>query len=343
MRPALDVYRLLRPLLFALPPEAAHRLALAVLRRPWALPRPPAGAARPATVLGITFPNRLGVAAGCDKDGVAVIGLAKLGFGFVEVGTVTPRPQPGNPKPRLFRLPADAALINRMGFNSAGAAAATANLRAARRSGAPLVPIGVNIGKNRATSVAAAADDYLRCLEAVHDVADFVVVNVSSPNTPGLTDLQAAGSVRRLVAGLVATRDRLATGSGATPAGPPLLVKLSPDLPRRALERAAGAALDAGAGGIVAVNTTASRPPTLRSRHAGQAGGLSGRPLFALAEQRARLLRAVLGDGPLLVGVGGVAAPADFRALRDAGADLVQIYTSLVYHGPAIVARLAAA
>ena len=336
----MDAYRLLRPLLFALPPEAAHRLALALLRRPWALPRPGAGASAPATVHGIAFPSRLGVAAGCDKDAVAVAGLGRIGFGFVEVGTVTPRPQPGNPKPRLFRLAADAALINRMGFNSAGAAAVAANLRAARRSGAALVPIGVNIGKNRATPVAAAAGDYRRCLEAVYEVADFVVVNVSSPNTPGLTDLQAAGSVSRLVAELVAARGRLAAVSAAIR---PLLVKFSPDLPRRALERAAAAALAAGADGVVAVNTTASRPPTLRSRHASETGGLSGRPLFAFAVERVRQLRTVLGDGPLLIGVGGVAEPAHFRALRDAGADLVQIYTSLVYQGPAIVPRLTVA
>ena len=336
----MDAYRLLRPLLFALPPEAAHRLTLALLRRPWVLPRPGAGASAPTIVHGIEFPSRLGVAAGCDKDAVAVVGLGGIGFGFVEVGTVTPRPQPGNPKPRLFRLAADAALINRMGFNSAGAAAVAANLRAARRSGAALVPIGVNIGKNRATPVAAATDDYRRCLEAVYEVADFVVVNVSSPNTPGLTDLQAAGSVSRLVAELVSARRRLAATASATR---PLLVKFSPDLPQRALERAATAALEAGADGVVAVNTTASRPPTLRSRRASEAGGLSGRPLFALAVERVRQLRAALGDRPLLIGVGGVAEPAHFRAMRDAGADLVQIYTGLVYQGPAIVPRLAKA
>ena len=341
-RARVDVYRLLRPLLFALPPEIAHSLALAVLRHPALLPAPSAGQGAPVELRGVVFPNRLGVAAGLDKNAVAVAGLAKIGFGFVEVGTVTPWPQAGNAKPRLFRLPEDGALVNRMGFNSVGAQAVAANLarRVGRRSPAA-PPIGINIGMNRNTPAAATVRDYRQCLEAVHDMADFVVVNVSSPNTPGLARLRAAQPVRALVGELTAAGARLAAAVHGRPK--PLLVKLSPDLPPANLESVAAAALEASADGFVAVNTTTSRPSALRSRHRGQAGGLSGRPLFATTLDRVRRLRKFVGDDPLLIGVGGVSDETDFRALRDAGADLVQIYTALVYRGPNIVPRLAAA
>ncbi len=340
-RARVDAYRLLRPLLFALPPEVAHALALAVLKRPGLLPAPPAGESAPVELRGVVFPNRLGVAAGLDKDAVAVAGLAKIGFGFVEVGTVTPRPQSGNPQPRLFRLPADGALVNRIGFKGVGAHAVAANLaRHIGRRTPAAVPIGVNIGMNRDTPAAAAAGDYRQCLEAVYDVADFVVVNVSSPNTPGLAELQAAKPLRALVGELTAAGARLAAARGKSR---PLLVKLSPDLPPARMESVAAAALEASADGFVAVNTTTSRPRSLRSPRRAQAGGLSGRPLFALALDRVRRLREFVGVDPLLIGVGGVSDEADFRALRDAGADLVQIYTALVYRGPNLVRRLARA
>ena len=334
-----DVYRLLRPFLFALPPETAHALALAVLRRPALIPRATRPTS-PALLGGVRFPNRLGVAAGLDKDAVAVRGLAKLGFGFVEVGTVTPRPQPGNPKPRLYRLAADEALINRMGFNSAGASAVAARLRRYRAEPADgHVPVGVNIGKNRATPLAEAEDDYLACFEALYGLADFVTMNISSPNTPGLADLQTRTAARALTAALATARKRL------TPAGSqskPLLVKVSPDLPGDDLEAAATAALEGGADGLVAVNTTLARPPTLRGKHAAQAGGLSGAPLRTLALDAVRRLRRCVGDGPILIGVGGVTSAADMRAMRDAGADLVQVYTSLVYRGFGLPRRLLA-
>lgn len=282
---------------------------------------------------GLSFPNRVGVAAGLDKNGVAVAGLARLGFGFVEVGTVTPRPQAGNPRPRLFRLVEDRALVNRLGFNSAGARAVASNLSRSRRR--TRVPVGVNIGKNRDTPLAAAGRDYLDCLAAVHDWADYVTVNLSSPNTPGLRDLQSPAVASALVSELVAARDRVASGRSI-----PLLVKVAPDLAPEDLEATVCAARDAGADGFVAVNTTLSRWPSLRSRHSAQSGGLSGRPLFALALATVRRIRAVVGQAPLLIGVGGVSDVAGVEAMRVAGADLVQVYTEFVYRGPGLVREL---
>ena len=371
------MYGLLRPLLFALPPELAHALALWLLRiygRWWrkdrqtgdvravrarassartgalvedaspasgrlscSRPKSSASAAPGDSVrlFGLAFANRIGLAAGLDKDATAVLGLARLGFGFLEVGSVTPRPQPGNPRPRLFRLRQDGALINRMGFNSAGMEAVAARLRTAReRLG---VPIGVNIGKNADTPLALAAEDYAKCLTAVYDVADYVAVNLSSPNTPGLRDLQAAATVRTLLGTLVATRDSLAA-SRRCPL--PLLVKIAPDLVAKDLEDCAVAALEAGADGLIAVNTTVRRPPTLRSRHAEQQGGLSGAPLFPIALQTVQRLRRCIGPDPALVAVGGVGSAVDVSAMLNAGADLVQVYSALIYRGPGLVDEL---
>ena len=333
------MYAALRPLLFSLPPEFAHKTALAVLRGYGALPASGRGPGSGTELLGLTFPNRIGLAAGLDKDATATAGLAKLGFGFLEVGTVTPRPQPGNPKPRLFRLNEDRALINRMGFNSAGATALAANLRRVRDC--IDVPVGVNVGKNRDTPVDAAADDYRACLAATYDVADYVVVNLSSPNTPGLRDLQAANATRALVAELVVERQRLAEAHPDKTPIPPLFVKIAPDLAADDLEATVAEAMAAGADGIVATNTTVSRPPSLRSKRAGEEGGLSGRPLFSLAVETVRRTRAVVGERPVVVGVGGIAGLGDAAAMFDAGADLVQVYSALVFEGPALVARLA--
>ena len=334
------MYAALRPLLFALPPEFAHKLALAALRGFGALPAsaaPPAGSG--IELLGLRFPNRIGLAAGLDKDATATAGLARLGFGFLEVGTVTPRPQPGNPKPRLFRLNEDRALINRMGFNSAGAAAVSANLRRLRNC--IDVPVGVNIGKNRDTPVEEAADDYRACLAATYDVADYVVVNLSSPNTPGLRDLQAAVAVRTLVGELVAERRRLSGENPESTPVPPLFVKIAPDLAADDLEATVAEAVEAGADGIVATNTTLSRPSSLDSKRAVEDGGLSGRPLFALSLETVRRTRGIVGEGPAVIGVGGISSASDAAAMFDAGADLVQVYSALVFEGPALVARLA--
>ena len=333
-----DMYSPLRPLLFALPPELAHKLALAALRGfgMWPGAAPPTG---PGTeLLGLSFPNRIGLAAGLDKDGTAVAGLAKLGFGFLEVGTVTPRPQPGNPKPRLFRLKNDSALINRMGFNSAGAAAVAASLR--RLRDCIPVPVGVNIGKNRDTPADAAGGDYRACLATVYAIADYIVVNLSSPNTPGLRDLQAADAARALVGELVAERQRLSAEYPEKTPVPPLFVKIAPDLAPDDLQATVLAALGAGADGIVATNTTVSRP-ALRSDKATEEGGLSGRPLFPLALDAVRRTRDAVGEGPVIVGVGGIASAADATAMFEAGADLVQVYSALVFEGPALVRRIA--
>lgn len=287
-------------------------------------------------LLGLSFPNRVGVAAGLDKNAVAVRGLARLGFGFVEVGTVTPRPQPGNPKPRLFRLTEDRGLINRLGFNSEGAQVVAARL--ARLRGRLDVPVGVNIGKNRETPNDEAVRDYRACLAMVNDFADYVTVNLSSPNTPGLRDLQAPAAAGALVSELVQERDRLAAkGSGRTP----LLVKIAPDLAPQDLAATVVAVHEAGADGIVAVNTTLSRPPALRSKQAAEAGGLSGRPLYPLAIDTVRRVRAAVGEGPVVIGVGGVASAREIDAMLDAGADLVQVYTGFVFEGAALLRRAA--
>ena len=283
-------------------------------------------------LLGLSFPNRVGVAAGLDKNAVAVGGLARLGFGFVEVGTVTPRPQLGNPKPRLFRLTEDRGLINRLGFNSEGAQVVAARL--ARLRGRLDVPVGVNIGKNRETPNDGAVRDYRACLAMVNDFADYVTVNLSSPNTPGLRDLQAPAAAGALVSELVQERDRLvAKGPGRTP----LLVKIAPDLAPQDLAATVVAVHEAGADGIVAVNTTLSRPPALRSKQAAEAGGLSGRPLYPLAIDTVRRVRAAVGEGPVVIGVGGVASAREIDAMLDAGADLVQVYTGFVFEGAALL------
>ena len=329
------LYGWLRPLLFAMPPETAHAAALAGLRGIGHLPRLRPRGEGAVEILGLRFPNRIGVAAGLDKDGVAVAGLARLGFGFVEVGTVTPRPQRGNPQPRLFRLVEDQALINRMGFNSAGAEAVANNL--ARSRGRVDVPIGVNIGKNRATPLDAAAGDYAACLTALYDVADYITVNLSSPNTPGLRDLQAASRAGALVADLVEVRDRIASG---TRTRKPLLVKLAPDLAPADIDATARAVVSAGADGFVAVNTTLARPPSLRSPDSTCNGGLSGAPLLATAVDTVRRLRDAVDAAAAIIGVGGIATPEDARAMLEAGADLVQVYTALVYAGPGLPGRL---
>lgn len=338
----MPIYRWLRPGLFALPPEAAHALTLALLRG-YGLLGAPAVPPAPVRVMGLDFPNRVGLAAGFDKNGGAVAGAARLGFGFLETGTATLRPQRGNRKPRLFRLAEDAALVNRMGFNNAGAEALAANIRRQRlRRRRLALPVGVSIGKNLETPLAGAAAEYCACLAVVHDVADFIVVNLSSPNTPGLRGLQAPAALRAVVAALARKRDALA---GPRSAGPrrPLLIKLSPDLPAADLAETASTALAAGADGFVVVNTTVKRTSALRSRHARQAGGLSGPPLLPAALAAVRALRAEIGPEPPLVAVGGISSAADAKALRAAGADLVQLYTALVYRGPALIGALAKA
>lgn len=329
------MFPLIRRLLFLLPPEAAHRLALAVLRAWGEVARAPASA-ESVRVMGLDFPNRVGLAAGLDKDAVAVRGFANLGFGFVEVGTVTPRPQPGNPKPRLFRSSRDRALINRMGFNSDGMRVVRERLVRLRRR--PLrTLVGVNIGKNRDTPLADALDDYRRGLAAMHDVADYVTVNISSPNTPGLRDLQAGDAAGRLLATLARERDVLGQASGRHV---PLAVKVAPDLDSDGLRDIAGVVGDTGIDAVIAGNTTLSRPGGLDAAFAKEEGGLSGAPLAPLAVEAVANLREAFGPEVPIIGVGGVIDPEAGRAMRCAGADLVQIYTGLIFNGPGLVRAL---
>jgi dihydroorotate dehydrogenase len=324
-----DFYGLIRPLLHTLPPEAAHRLTIRALAAGLG------GAARQADppilgqrLWGRDFRNPVGVAAGFDKDAEVPDALLRLGFGFTEVGTVTPRPQPGNPKPRVFRLDADAALINRMGFNSGGLDGAVARLQA-RPDGRGIV--GVNVGKNRDSTDAAA--DYIEGVQRAAALADYLVINVSSPNTPGLRDLQARAVLEDLLTQLLAARD-------ATGARVPLLVKIAPDLTPDERADIAAVALATGVDGIVIANTTVARPPGLHSPDAAEAGGLSGRPLFGASTALvAEMYRLTEGRLPL-VGVGGIASAADAYAKIRAGASLVQLYTALVFAGPALLGQI---
>ena len=344
------MYRLLyRVVLRRVPAEAAHRAAFGLIRgvaavpgaawllRRWLGPRDPVLRVR---ALGLDFPGPLGLAAGFDKDARGTRGLAALGFGFIEVGTVTARAQPGNARPRMFRLTADRALVNRMGFNNAGAPAAAARLRRSRgRRGLRAGPVvGVNIGKTRAVPEAEAAADYAASARAVAGVADYVVVNVSSPNTPGLRDLQAADRLRPV---LVAVRGALDDSAAADAAvgvrRVPLLVKIAPDLADADVDAVADLALELGLDGIIATNTTVSRDGLASSPTevaAAGAGGLSGPPLRARALAVLVRLRARTGDRLVLIAAGGIETPDDAWERLRAGATLVQAYTGFVYGGP---------
>ena len=318
-------YPLLRPALFALDPERAHALALEAFRLAGRRYRS-AAAIAPLECMGLKFPNRLGLAAGFDKNATAVEGLGRLGFGFIEVGTVTPRPQAGQPRPRLFRLPAAGALVNRLGFPNDGAEAVAARLRHRRYRGV----VGVNIGKNAATPLERAVDDYVAALKILGGVADYLAINVSSPNTPALRELQARGRLEPLLTALLAERRRF--GSRHLP----LLLKISPDLAAGELTEIASLIRTLPLEGVIATNTTLARgalAPTL----AVPAGGLSGRPLQALALGAVAALRKALGSGFTIIGVGGVDSGAAAADMRRAGADLVALYTGLVYRGPVLV------
>ena len=325
------MYPLVRPFLFALPPEVAHRIALQAMRA-WGRVAPLRDGVDTVRVMGLTFRNRIGLAAGFDKDAVAVRGLAGLGFGFIEVGTVTPRPQPGNPRPRLFRSTPDRAVINRMGFNSIGLDAARGRLARLRERPLP-VRLGANVGINRDTPIARAADDYRRGITALYPYADYLAVNLSSPNTPGLRSLQTAGTVTLLME-LHREREALAEATGRRV---PLVVKVSPDLDEDDLRAVAVAVLEAGMDGVIATNTTLTRPAGLPPSFADEAGGLSGAPLAPLATAAVATLRDALGPGFPIIGAGGICGPETARAMLDAGADLLQVYTGLVFEGPALI------
>jgi dihydroorotate dehydrogenase len=335
---SMRIYPLLRPLLFTLPPEHAHALALTALARAHSLGLVPDPAPDPrtaTTLLGLRFPNRVGLAAGFDKSGGYIDALGALGFGFVEVGTVTPRAQPGRTRPRLFRVSAAQALINRMGFPNDGAAVVATRLSRRRFAGI----CGVNIGKNAATPLAAAVADYLECFRTLAPHADYVAINVSSPNTEGLRQLQEPEQLQPIVSAVIEARRDLHAATGKSV---PVLVKVSPDLAPAELVRTARLACELGIDGIIATNTTLSRSG-VASRWRDEAGGLSGGPLRPLALRAVQLLRTALGSGVPIVAVGGIDSARHAQEALAAGADLVQVYTGLVYRGPELVREIAQA
>ena len=331
------LYALTRPLLFALDAETAHNLTLPALRRAAALGLTRALAAPvsdPRTVMGITFPNPVGLAAGLDKDGAYIDGLAALGFGSIEVGTVTPRAQAGNPKPRMFRLPKARAIINRMGFNNGGVDAFVANVRASRFYQERTGVLGLNIGKNADTPIERAADDYLHCLQKVYPFASYVTVNISSPNTKNLRQLQGASELDALLSRLKDAQTRLADQHRRYV---PLTLKIAPDIDAEQIKNIAGALLRHKIDGVIATNTTLARDAVNGMAHGAEAGGLSGAPVFELSNIVIRALKAELGDAVPIIGVGGIMCGADAQAKINAGAQLVQLYSGLIYGGPALI------
>ncbi|GAA1670968.1 quinone-dependent dihydroorotate dehydrogenase [Kribbella yunnanensis] len=341
--------RFVRPVLYRLgkgDAEIAHEQTLHGLRRLGRVPGAvsalsrsygaiPAGAAR--TVFGIRFPGPVGLAAGMDKNGIALPAWRALGFGFVEVGTVTAQPQPGNEKPRLFRLVEDEAVINRMGFNNLGSAALAERLEGYGPLGYPL---GVSIGKSKVTPLDKAVDDYVISLRRLYQYGDYFAVNVSSPNTPGLRSLQDAGQLRELLTALHMEASALAEaggGSGGQPSAKPILVKIAPDLTPSAIDELLGVCTDVGVAGIIATNTTIGRAGVENHPLASEAGGLSGRPLTEIAAKTVAHIHAETGGALPVIGVGGILDPDDAVRLLDSGASLVQVYSGLIYRGPGLI------
>jgi dihydroorotate dehydrogenase len=329
---AAALYPVLKPALFCLNPELAHSVTVQsmLLSHKLGLLSADAATQRPVQCLGLTFPNAVGLAAGMDKSASAVDAWAKLGFGFVEVGTLTPRPQPGNPKPRLFRLPEHKALINRMGFNNVGIEAAVSRLKRRRTQAI----VGVNIGKNFDTPLESATQDYVLCLRAAYTTADYIAVNISSPNTKGLRDLQAEESIRQLVATLQKEQAVLAVQHGRRV---PVVIKIAPDLQELHIEALARVFNELAVDGIIATNTTISRVAIEGHVLEKEAGGLSGAPVTQRSTEVIRAFRQLLLPEIPIIGVGGIMCGADARAKLDAGASLVQIYSGLVYAGPALI------
>jgi dihydroorotate dehydrogenase len=336
-------YSLARPFLFGLDPEVAHELTLQSLAMvqgtplKWAYCN--AFVDDPVTLAGLTFPNRVGLAAGLDKNARCIDGLGALGFGFIEVGTVTPRPQPGNPKPRMFRLTQANALINRLGFNNDGLDAFVSNVqRSSFRSKGRI--LGLNIGKNAATPIEDATSDYLLALEGVYPHADYVTVNISSPNTANLRSLQSDEALDGLLGAVAQRRSLLAK---KTARRVPVFVKIAPDLDEKQVEVIAATLQRHGMDGVIATNTTIGRDAVKGLPHAEEAGGLSGAPVLEPSNRVIRLLRAALGKQFPIIGVGGIMSAKDAVSKIDAGADVVQIYTGLIYRGPELVDQVARA
>lgn len=329
------MYERLRPLLFKLDAEIAHRLtlySLGVAQRSGFLRfvahAPPRDF--PARAFGIDFPNPVGLAAGLDKNGAHIDALGALGFGFIEIGTVTPRPQPGNPQPRMFRLPEHEAIINRLGFNNEGIDALVRNVERSHWRGV----LGINIGRNFDTPNERAAEDYRYCMQRVYPLASYITLNISSPNTQGLRDLQQADALPRLLGSLRETQEQLAALHGPRT---PMLLKIAPDLDDAAMDSIARAALDAGIDGLICTNTTLDRAAVADDIHANETGGLSGKPLFDKSTAVLRgMVQRLEGKIPL-IGAGGILDGSDAAEKIEAGAALVQIYTGLVYRGPWLI------
>jgi dihydroorotate dehydrogenase len=330
------LYSLARAALFRLDPEVAHDLTLKSLcaAGPGAAALLGAGASSGETkrVMGIDFPNPVGLAAGLDKNGEYITALGALGFGFLEIGTVTPRPQPGNPKPRMFRLESHEALINRLGFNNQGVEQLVRNVERASYSGV----LGINIGKNFDTPIERAADDYLACMDAVYTHATYITVNISSPNTRNLRDLQSSEKLDELLGAVMAKREALAQRHGSIK---PIAVKVAPDLDDSQIEAIAQLAGKHRIDGLIATNTTIAREAVAQHKHGQEAGGLSGRPLFAPSTLVLGKLGHALGGRIPLIGVGGILSGQDAKAKIDAGASLVQVYTGFIYRGPGLIAE----
>jgi dihydroorotate dehydrogenase len=328
------VYSLARPFLFCLDAERAHDIGLSGIETAYRTGLGALFASKPAPlqtpVFAIEFPNPVGLAAGLDKNGAHINALAALGFGFIEIGTTTPRPQSGNPKPRMWRLPEHMAVINRLGFNNEGVDALVRNVERARFGGV----LGINIGKNKDTPNERAVDDYLFCLERVYAHATYVTVNISSPNTQGLRDLQEEETLRRFVGTLREAQERLAAQRGARK---PMLLKIAPDLSDTELDGIATVLREARVDGVICSNTTIDRGAVTGAPHAEETGGLSGKPLFAKATSVLRGMKQRLGDAVPLIGVGGITSGADAAEKIAAGATLVQFYTGMVYLGPALI------
>ena len=355
------MYTLLRPLLFSMPPERAHHFTFGLLEFASKLPgalvlaggaKPPQAAA--VEVMGLQFPSPVGLAAGMDKDAKHVDAMSALGFGFIEVGTLTPKPQPGNEQPRLFRLPADRALINRMGFNNGGVVEAVERLRKRK----PGIIVGGNIGKNKVTPNEEAVNDYLTCFEALYPVVDYFVVNVSSPNTPGLRELQEKGPLLEILGKLKELGKKLASGQLASGESQlanlplatrrsaqekPILLKIAPDLTDAQLDDVCAVVKESGIAGVIATNTTISRETLTTPKsevEAMGAGGVSGAPVSKRSTEVVRYLRQRLPRPLVIIGVGGIDSAEAAMEKLDAGADLVQVYTGLIYEGPALVKRI---
>lgn len=336
-------YSLVRPLLFSLNPEAAHNVTLPLLRS-----IAHTGIAQlfskkitdTRVVMGLPFPNAVGLAAGMDKDGAYIDGLAALGFGYIEVGTVTPRAQPGNPKPRMFRLPQAHALINRMGFNNGGVDAFVRNVQASRYYQERQGILGLNIGKNADTPIERATEDYLACFDKVYPYASYITVNISSPNTKNLRQLQQSAELDSLLSQLKTSQTRLADQHSRYV---PVVLKIAPDLDQEQISTIADALRRHRIDGVIATNTTITRDAVQGLPHAEEAGGLSGAPVLALSNKVIRSLHHALGNEIPIIGAGGILSANDAKSKMDAGACLVQLYTGLIYRGPTLISECAKA